>query len=99
MPQKKKLNKKNPKQGVTLPLKFPLDQVVIVDWTDACGSPGWGDREEFEAIDGIAVRSVGFLLRKDKRFITLMQTQSIEGGMNASITIPAGWVKMIHKIK
>ena len=74
-------------------------QLVEVEWTDAQIGGGWNTRERY-ADKGIAkCRTAGYLLVRDKRSITIMQNVCDDGTVSDSMTIPAGCVKRVRRLK
>ena len=69
-------------------------KLLMVTWHDAIHTThGWVDSMAFKHIDDL-VHSVGWLLRKDKKSITLAQTDGIDSVANP-LQIP---MKMVQKI-
>lgn len=73
-------------------------RLVLVEWHDALHQHhGWADMLDFKHDDD-RVRSVGWLLRRNRKSITLAQT---DGGDNVAntIQIPARMVKRLVVLK
>jgi hypothetical protein len=77
--------------------------IVEVEWIDSNSEGGWSSVEQYlksaTAGDTLACRSTGYLFHKDKRSLTLVQSQSQKSGYVAdSITIPRFAVKSLRVI-
>ena len=78
---------------------FPVNQLVEVEWTDACGSGAWQDIDDYRKLAPMPCLTAGYLLVKDKEKVTVLSTQSLDGGGNGAISIPTQWIKSIRKLK
>ncbi|HHY45858.1 MAG TPA: hypothetical protein GX506_00985 [Firmicutes bacterium] len=77
-------------------IKLP---VVVVRWRDACRADSCEFPKHFE--DVLTPQySCGFLLKKTKRCIAVLQNYALEPGESKHdyIVIPTGWVEHIEKI-
>ena len=75
--------------------------LVLVEWSDATSYADWKDEEAVEKIAPEACVSVGWLIKKTKKFITIVASYSPEGKDNWSsiTTIPAAFCTKIYEIK
>lgn len=79
--------------------KFPLSKLVEVEWSDACGYAKWDDLKEYETLAPMPCKTAGYLIGKNKERITILQTQSIDGGATGGLSIPMPWIKSIRTLK
>lgn len=81
-------------------LNWPIQELAVVQWTDAAGFPGWvsSDEEIDEHMGGSPTVSVGWVLRDDKRGILLADTQN-KGQVGGTQFIPRGMVKSVKRLK
>ena len=80
-------------------MKFPLSKLVEVEWINSCAMGKWRDKKEYENQEPITCRTAGYLLSKDKKRVIILQSQSNEGGMSDSMTIPRVCVKRMKHLK
>ena len=79
--------------------KYPM---VLVEWVDSCSpSRVWGTAESLRTYNPVTVKSVGFLVKDDKRGITIVQGLGAESDPDACLpmAIPRGCVKKIKRLK
>ena len=71
-------------------------QAVYVEWEDSCTTRGWcaGEKDETSII-----RSVGLLVSKTKKSITLTTSESSSGNVLDQIAIPLVSVRKFRKLK
>ncbi len=75
-------------------------QVVQVQWVDSASEDGWQSKSHVKHASKLCYcESVGFLLRKNKGDITLVQSTGSFDNVAASISIPMSCVKKITKLK
>lgn len=76
-----------------------MKAIVIVEWQDATMTHHWQDGEFPSApgSDECLVRSVGFLVHKDRQVLVLLQTTSDNQHAN-TITIPRGCIRKIEQL-
>ncbi len=80
-------------------LKFPLNKIVEVEWSDACGYSKWDGLEEYEELAPMPCKTVGYLLTQTKTKVTVMSTQSEDRGGNGGLSIPTPWITKIRVLK
>ena len=80
---------------------WPAPQLVEIEWDDASTSKlGWEDIAVYRAEEVVACRSVGYLIRKDKRQVVIVQTQvGNQTGVMREIAIPRGMVKRMTTLR
>ena len=72
-------------------------RAVLIRWLDATTDHGWTDPDS--PLDLGTVTTVGFLLRKTRRYITVAHTMAEEGDeCNGRISIPRKWVLEIREL-
>ena len=74
-------------------------QIVKIEWEDSCAITGWHNQGKFEDYDVSPCRTVGYLLGKDKKKITVLQSISNSPSFCEALTIPRGNVKKITYLK
>lgn len=80
---------------------------VEVEWDDSASSHGWRSPEEVLTETGTtACRSVGYLVRKTTRLVTIVQSRhdllrepGIKDFMGEALTIPRSVVRRIRVLK
>jgi hypothetical protein len=82
---------------------WPLKRLVEVEWRDACTHSAWEDanvhREKARDIERKLLRSVGYLVRCNRRSVTIAQSMSsMTQYVSDSITIPRGEVRSIRQL-
>ena len=79
--------------------EYDLTKRVEVSWVDASCVQGWhGPREALEHMP-MPVKTLGYLVRKTKDFISVTQTQTEDSGRANTMAIPLSWVKKIRTLK
>ena len=69
--------------------------IIEIKWRDACSHYGWRSIDNHRANKLSVCQTVGYLLKKDSKSITLAQSIDDSGSTTESIVIPkAGIVKM-----
>lgn len=74
-------------------------QPVCVTWVDITTQQGWQSHGEAGKLKPITLQTVGFLLNQDKDSLALVSTVSEEVGTNFVMTLPAGCVKQVKRLK
>ena len=74
-------------------------KLVIVEWVDSHSIDGWRTIEDMKP-DGICrCQTVGWLMRKDKELVSVVQSLAFDGrDSNATTNIPTGSVKRIREL-
>ena len=62
--------------------------LVHITWRDAGGQGGWHSLEEAKKCNPVNIHSVGWLIREDKRTVTVAGSFSVDGGISNRDTIP-----------
>ena len=78
--------------------------VVLIRWIDTTGSRGWRDAEAWDkwlSSDGAAQETVGFLLKRTKKYIAVVQSvqQCDDPNMDAILQIPAGVILSVRRLQ
>lgn len=70
--------------------KMPLVEVV---WKDATSVSGWNSIQDMaEHMEMMTVRTVGYLIKKDKQAIKLAMSHTEDDSTNIAMVVPAGWL-------
>ena len=81
-------------------MSFKLDTIVEVEWNDANSRSSWSGLDVYLAHDVAKCRTVGYLLKKSKKSITLVMSQSEEDcDCNAAMSIPMPWVTKFRVVR
>lgn len=72
---------------------------VVVDWIDSCSSGRWNDISVYQQIDPLVCKSTGWVVRSDKKVMTLVQSIGKNGTMADSITIPRVCIKRVRRLR
>ena len=99
MPKQAKNSFKNGPKPVAVKLKFSLTKIVQVDWSYASSIDGWNIAETFLQHEPIAIRSVGFLLKHNKKCLTLIMNQAYNNDLSMGLSIPTGWIRAVKVLK
>ncbi len=75
-------------------------RMVEVEWVDSCSLSGWRDVEEHREHNGIAkCATVGYLLRSNRKEVTVVQSWNDNEGAHSSMSIPRCAVKKIRYLE
>ncbi len=82
-------------------VKYPWNnKVVEITWVDACTSDKWRSRKEYLRITKpLAIKTVGYLIKKNKKCVAVVQSQGANDDYSDSMTIPRDWVQKIRRLK
>lgn len=78
--------------------KWPQKTIVEVSWLDACVQGKWGRKDDYLKEGPMLCRTAGYLLKKDKSVVIIVQSQSVAGGVADSMTIPRSCVTKIRRL-
>ena len=78
--------------------------MVEVRWRDATAYNGWMTGGEARRAGAAQCLSIGYLVRRSKRRLTLVQTQSVgsmtfEDRINGLFVIPRAWVSRVRRLR
>lgn len=77
-----------------------MKELLEVHWHDACTTSLWRSRKDYlELAEPVHCRTVGYLLKKTKRSLTLIMTQGNNDDINGSMTIPRDWIQKITTLR
>lgn len=76
-------------------VKFPKYPIVRVIWEDSFTKRGWDQPENYEEARGLFCISTGFLFKRTRRLLTIVQSCDEQGKVGESINIPACAVRKI----
>ena len=83
-------------------IKWPLSKLVEIVWEDITSdSNGWVSQDEASQHSHcVIMKSVGYLLSKDKKYVKICMTQADEElGIALVKSFPIGCVKKIRTLK
>ena len=72
--------------------------VYQVDWMDSASRGKWGGYDEYREEEPLKVSSVGYLIKRNRTCVLLVQTFNETGGLSDSIVIPRGCIQSIVKL-
>jgi len=73
--------------------------VVVVTWVDAHDNPAHIDSDQVdEEHKPNLVHSVGWLLKKDKKGVTIARCYDDEKESDASLFVPTGMIQSVRKV-
>jgi hypothetical protein len=75
-----------------------MQKMVLVEWLDTTNGAGWYDLSDIADEQPTLVKTVGFLVQKDKKKVVLTASLS-EGEGLGYVAIPAPWVKRIKRVR
>lgn len=70
-------------------------EIAVVDWLDAAQHPGWS--ESAEELTVARVRSVGYLVHRDKDCIKLAQSVAEDTSVADVLVVPRKWIRRMGK--
>ena len=73
--------------------------VVEVKWRDACSRGGWRDVSHTHHDRPLCVTSVGYLLHKDKRRVTLALSLAANDDVGDTLTVPRSWILRVRTLR
>ena len=77
--------------------KYPIVEII---WQDATSHQGWHDIDELaEDFECMNVRSVGYLIKKDRKFVKIVMGITEDDQTNMVMVIPAKWVQSIKVLR
>jgi len=79
--------------------KFKNNKIVCVDWEDAASNSGYYDFEHPENTTTVNARTVGHLLRNDRKEVTLAAETFQDGEFRHIHSIPKGMVRKITVLR
>lgn len=79
--------------------EFPLNSPVEVTWRDSASRGKWDTLEEYSKHEPCPCRTVGYLLKQDKRFTVIVQSQHTGGLVADSIAIPTACITRLRRLK
>ncbi len=74
-------------------------KLAQVDWIDACSSGRWEEDKESEKRSLGRIRTVGYILHRDKQRIILAQSKDSAESNSDRILIPTSCVKRLRYLK
>lgn len=74
-------------------------RAVRVEWVDSASTGRWRHRKEAERFDVVACTTVGFVVSRNSKRIVLAQSVSEDDDVCDTMTIPAGCVKRVRRLK
>ena len=74
-------------------------KVVEVDWVDITSYSEWKDEHDAQKVQPTSIKSVGYLVNKDKKNIRFAMSICKDGGMAPVKVIPMGVVKKVRRIR
>ena len=78
---------------------MPRLKAVEVDWIDSATRKGWGSAADHRGSGPMRCRTTGYLLKRDKHSVVLVQNTDADGHVGDSMTIPASCVKKVWRLK
>ncbi len=76
-------------------------RMMFIEWHDAAGSPGWRAERDIQTVPA-KCQSVGFLIRKTKKAITLACSRNLSNDgtpYDDSIVIPRSAIRRKRRLK
>ena len=75
-------------------------KLVLVEWLDIIGEDSWQSLQKARAVSPMRFRSVGWLLRDDKKAVVIAACHSLKDDTTGSVTsIPRGCVVSVKPLK
>ncbi len=76
--------------------RFPI---VEIDWLDACRSGGWSSLDYYKKRTLAKCRTTGYLINKDRKHVTVMQSLGSDVDGTDGITIPRSNIQKMRILK
>ena len=75
-------------------------KLVLIEWLDAVSEdkPGWKPRKKIRRQKPARIRSVGWIERKTKRFLTIVSSRD-KRDCDGDVTIPRGMILKMRTLK
>ena len=80
-------------------MAFPLNKIMEVHWQDANGLSGWKDISVYNEHQTANCKTVGYLLKRTSKTITLALSQCDNADINSAIIIPLAWTTKIRILR
>ena len=74
-------------------------KIVEVNWTDACSTNGYYDKDHPEKNDPVICKTVGHLISKNKKAVVLASEYFDDGDKRHIHTIPRKMVNSIRELR
>jgi hypothetical protein len=71
-------------------------KIVEITWEDIASHQGWSPLSEHLAAGTALCFSVGYLIRKDKKQVTILQSVCQDGDVTESLCIPRAVIQRIR---
>lgn len=73
-----------------------IGDVVEVEWWDACGGGGsWESLTDVLKVEPLKVDSVGYLVKKDRRYLTIVQSTNANKDADHFLCVPRVWITRV----
>ena len=69
--------------------------IAYIEWVDAVALSDWHDKEDVEKLEVSKITSIGFVVKETESLIAVSCAVCEEGGANAIMTIPKGWIRKL----
>ena len=80
--------------------KCKKGDLVAIQWRDAASYDRWQDTSAGAALKPIECTTVGWVLKKTKRYITVEHTRTADRESTACVmTIPFDWMTKIRRLR
>jgi hypothetical protein len=76
-----------------------IDRMVLVEWRDSCFDEGWKTQKRALRHSTSNCRTIGFLLKNKRDSVTVVESQSDTGHVDAVMAIPRGCITKITRLK
>jgi hypothetical protein len=73
--------------------------MVEVTWHDASSTGSWRDVAVAAEAKTLEVRTIGYLLHRDARRLTLVQSLAENEDVTGTMTIPAPWITRVRPLR
>ena len=88
------------KAGESLtPQAWPVRTFVEVTWIDSCTRSAWEHVNVYQHTKPVVCKTAGYLFEDTPTYITVVLSQTEEGDLNASMTIPKAVVTAIRRFE
>ncbi len=76
-----------------------MKHLVVVEWMDSATADGWQHEADAEKHQPSVCKTVGWLLTKNRQYITVAASQSDSGNWSQAMSIPRACVTSIRRLE
>ncbi len=74
-------------------------RLVRVDWDDACSNDRWRAQDALLRTERVQIRTVGYVIRSNRKEMVLAQSLSEAGNISSTIAIPRSCIRKVRLLR